>query len=171
MVKTKITILLLFLLMILGLVSCKKDNTPERTEGIGTGNVAPDFTLPDISNNDQSLSDYRGKLVLVQFWASWCSFCRAENPELVTLLDEYKEKGLEILGVSLDTESDNWMNAIEDDHLNFVHLSDLKGFNSPIAETYEVSNIPQMFLVDEYGVIILITSSTSTVAGKVEQYY
>ena len=170
MIKTQ-TILLLFMFLILSLASCKKDTSSETPGGVEVGNIAPDFTLAGVDNNFHSLSDYRGKLVLIQFWASWCSFCREENPELVSLLDEYKQKGFEILGVSLDTEKDSWMNAIEDDHLNFVHLSDLEGFKSPVAETYKVSSIPQMFLVDENGVIILITSSASAVSDKVEQHY
>ncbi len=163
---------LLVLLMILGgLSSCRKEKAPDNAEGVEVGNTAPDFTLPDISGSDQSLSDYKGQLVLIQFWASWCSYCRAENPELVDLLEEYKIKGFDILGVSLDTKRDSWTDAIENDRLNFVHLSDLKGFSSPVAEIYHVGSIPQMFLIDESGVIILITSTASAVADKVEQHY
>jgi len=80
-------------------------------------------------------------------------------------------KGFDILGVSLDTKRDSWTDAIENDRLNFVHLSDLKGFSSPVAEIYHVGSIPQMFLIDESGVIILITSTASAVADKVEQHY
>ncbi len=170
MIKAKTTFLL-FIFLTLSLVSCKKDTSSETPGGVEVGNIAPDFTLAGVDNNFHSLSDYRGKLVLIQFWASWCSFCREENPELVSLLDEYKQKGFEILGVSLDMERSSWMNAIENDHLNFIHLSDLKGFDSPVAKTYKVNSIPQMFLVDEDGVITLITSSASTVTGKVEQHY
>jgi len=139
--------------------------------GIEKGNMAPDFTLADVINNNRSLSDYKGKLVLLQFWASWCHFCKIENPELVALLNNYNDKGFEILGISLDTKKNDWLDGIEHENLNFVNLSDLKGFDSPIANTYAINSIPQMYLVDEEGVIILITHKASDVTNKVEQHY
>ena len=175
MKKTIFIISVLLIILFTGLTSCKKNETENPVDeietGIETGNIAPDFTLADVNNNNRSLSDYKGKLVLLQFWASWCSFCKIENPELVALLDDYKEKGFEVIGISLDTKKSNWLDGIEHENLNFVNLSDLKGFESPIASTYAISSIPQMFLINEEGVIILITHKASDVADKVEQHY
>ena len=175
MIKTKIIISVLLIVLFTGLTSCKKKETEKPVDeietGIEKGNMVPDFTLSDVNSNNRSLSDYKGKLVLLQFWASWCSFCKIENPELVALLDDYKDKGFEVLGISLDTERSNWLDGIEHENLNFVNLSDLKGFDSPIANSYAINSIPQMYLIDEEGVIILITHKASDVADKVEQHY
>ena len=175
MKKIKIIISVLLIVLFTGLTSCKKKETEKPVDeietGIEKGNMAPDFILADVNSNNHSLSDYKGKLVLLQFWASWCSFCKIENPELVVLFDDYKDKGFEILGISLDTKKSNWIDGIEHENLNFVNLSDLKGFDSPIANTYAINSIPQMYLIDEEGVIILITHKASDVVNKVEQHY
>jgi len=175
MVKSKIIISVLLIILFTGLTSCKKNETKkpvgEIETGIEKGNTAPNFTLMDVNNNNRSLSEYKGKLVLLQFWASWCSFCKIENPGLVALLDDYKDKGFEILGISLDTQKSNWIDGIEYENLNFVNISDLKGFDSPVANTYAINSIPQMYLIDEEGVIILITHKASDVADRVEQHY
>ena len=175
MIKTKSIISVLLIILFAGITSCKKKEAEEPVDeietGIEKGNMAPDFTLMDVNNNNRSLSDYKGKLVVLQFWASWCHFCKIENPELVALRNNYKDKDFEILGISLDTKKNNWLDGIEHENLNFVNLSDLKGFDSPIANTYAINSIPQMYLVDEEGVIILITNKASDVTNKVEQYY
>lgn len=168
MKKTIISILIISL--VFGTQACKK-NEPEPVDGIKVGNVAPDFTLPDVNSNNVSLSDYKGQLVLVEFWASWCSYCKAENPELVALYDEYKDRGFNILAVSLDTQKSKWIGGIESENLDYDHVSDLKGFDSPVADMYAVSSIPQLYLVDENGIIILITTKASDVAASLEQYY
>ena len=175
MIKTKSIISVLLIILFAGITSCKKKEAEEPVDeietGIEKGNMAPDFTLMDVNNNNRSLSDYKGKLVVLQFWASWCHFCKIENPELVALRNNYKDKDFEILGISLDTKKNNWLDGIEHENLNFVNLSDLKGFDSPIANTYAINSIPQMYLVDEEGVIILITNKASDVTNKVEQHY
>ena len=175
MIKTKTIISVLLIILFAGITSCKKKEAEEPVDeietGIEKGNMAPDFTLMDVNNNNRSLSDYKGKLVVLQFWASWCHFCKIENPELVALRNNYKDKDFEILGISLDTKKSNWLDGIEHENLNFVNLSDLKGFDSPIANTYAINSIPQMYLVDEEGVIILITNKASDVTNKVEQHF
>ncbi len=168
MKKTIISILIISL--VIGTLACKK-NESEPVDGIKVGNVAPDFTLPDVNSNNVSLSDYKGQLVLVEFWASWCSYCKAENPVLVMLHNAYKNKGFKILGVSLDTDKNKWIDGIENENLGYDHVSDLKGFDSPVADLYGVGSIPTMYLVDENGMIILITNSALDVATKVEQHY
>lgn len=165
------TLLSIFIVsLFIGFASCKKDET-ESVEGNKVGNIATDFTLPDINNNNVSLSDYKEHLVLIEFWASWCPYCQAENPMLVMLYNAYKSKGFKILGVSLDTDKNNWIDGIENENLGYDHVSDLKGFDSPVANMYSVNGIPHMCLVDENGVIILITNSAFDIAAKVEQHY
>ena len=154
----------------MGLTSCKKNET-NPAEGIKVGNTAPEFTLPDVDENNRSLSDYKEQLVLIEFWASWCSYCKEQNPVLVMLHNAYKNKGFEILSVSLDTQKNKWMEGIVSENLTFDHVSDLKGFDSPVANLYEVGSIPQMFLLDENGIIILITANAFDVATVVEQHY
>lgn len=119
--------------------------------GIG---VKPDFTLPDIAGNPLKLSSLKGKVVLVDFWASWCSPCRKENPNLVKAYNKYHNKGFEILAVSLDDKKINWEKAIEADKLTWLHVSDLKGWKSELALEYGIKSIPTSFLLDADGKII-----------------
>lgn len=165
-----LTTIILTVLMMIGFSSCNKtENSPGGETGIQVGQIAPDFTLPDPDGNQKSLSDYQDKLVLIQFWASWCHFCRDENPELVSLYGQYKDKGFEIVGVSLDTDKSGWLNAIADDGIEFDQLSDLMGFDSPLAADYGVSSIPRMVLTDQDGKILLITNKASEVSAAVNE--
>ncbi|HEU0065420.1 MAG TPA: TlpA disulfide reductase family protein [Flavisolibacter sp.] len=115
---------------------------------------APDFTLPDTSGKSVALSSFRGKYVLVDFWASWCGPCRGENPNVVKAYNQYKDKNFTILGVSLDQNKDAWIKAIHDDKLAWTQVSDLKFWNSAPAALYNVSGIPYNFLIDPTGNII-----------------
>lgn len=120
------------------------------------GVAAQDFTQPDVEGKAVKLSDYKGKYVLVDFWASWCAPCRRENPNIVKLYDQYKEKGFEILGVSLDKAADKakWIKAIADDKLIWKQVGDLKGWENDAAIKYDVKAIPMNFLIDPKGMII-----------------
>lgn len=124
------------------------------------GALAPDFTLNNTTGEAVSLSDYRGKIVLLDFWASWCGPCRRENPNVVSLYQQYNHKGFEVLGVSLDGKRSGadpkaaWLKAIEQDQLSWANLSDLQGFESPIAKLYGIQSIPSTFLIDAEGIII-----------------
>lgn len=152
--------------------ACKKDEgTPDVEGEIGTkvGQIAPDFTLPDKDGNEKSLSDFDGELVVVDFWASWCHFCRDENPGLVSLYAEYKDKGLDIVGVSIDTDKSNWISAIQADGILFDQLSDLQGIDSPVTTTYGVESVPSMILIDKSGTILLVTSKASDIADYVSR--
>ncbi|MDO1499000.1 TlpA disulfide reductase family protein [Winogradskyella maritima] len=101
-----------------------------------------------------ALADVLGKVTLIDFWAAWCKPCRAENPNVVSVYNKYHEKGLNIIGVSLDRTADAWKKAIEDDGLTWNHVSHVAYFNDPIAKLYNVNAIPAAFLLDENGVII-----------------
>ena len=167
----KAIISLLIISLLIGLEACKKAEDTGSSEGIKVGNVAPEFTLPDINGIDRSPADYKGNLVLLEFWASWCSYCKAENPNLVALHNAYKHKGLKVLAVSLDTDRNKWLTGIATENLDFDHVSDFKGFDSPIVKMFDVGSIPFMFLIDENGVILEISNRTIEVAAKVEQHY
>ena len=118
------------------------------------GAIAPEISLPTPEGDTVHLSDFRGKVVLVDFWASWCGPCRRENPNVVRLYNKYKDQGFEILGVSLDRSKDSWVKAIEKDGLSWQHISDLKYWKSIAAQTYGVSSIPYTLLLDEEGKIV-----------------
>jgi len=120
------------------------------------GAMAPDFTEADVNGQPIKLSSFRGKYVLIDFWASWCGPCRQENPNVVKVFNKFKEKNFTILGVSLDRESGkaDWINAINNDGLSWTQVSDLKFWNSEAAALYDVSAIPANFLIDPDGKII-----------------
>lgn len=118
------------------------------------GGTAPDFAQQTPEGKDLKLSALRGKVVLIDFWASWCGPCRRENPNVVRVYNQYKDKGFEILGVSLDSAKDRWVQAIEQDGLTWMHVSDLKGWQNEVAQVYGVRAIPQTVLLDAEGKII-----------------
>lgn len=127
-----------------------------RMEKVQVGSVAPDFVLPDVEGNLVSLSSYRGKYLLVDFWAAWCPDCRKENPNIIDAWRKYKNKNFAILGVSLDRKKEQWLAAIEKDKLTWTQVSDLKSWNSEVAMLYCIRWIPTSFLIDPKGKIIAV---------------
>lgn len=122
-----------------------------KTEG---GAQAPDFTLPDSTGHLVTMSEVKAKVKIIDFWASWCGPCRLNNPALRKLYEEFHDKGLEIIGVSLDTNKAAWIKAIEKDGLSWINLSSLKGWQCDLVPLYSIKGIPALFVLDENNNII-----------------
>ena len=118
------------------------------------GQPVPDISLPDTDGIVRTLSDLRGKYVLVDFWASWCGPCRRENPAVVEVYQKFHDKGFDIFAVSLDRDKEAWLKAIEKDKLTWTHVSELKGWNGEVSQAFCVSSIPSNLLIDPEGKII-----------------
>lgn len=121
---------------------------------ISIGAPAPEFSAPTPEGETLALKDARGKVTIIDFWAAWCKPCRAENPHVVSLYNKYKDQGLSIVGVSLDRKKEDWERAIEEDQLPWHHVSNLKFWQDPVAQLYNVKAIPATFILDEEGKII-----------------
>lgn len=127
----------------------------EKMNFLAPGKMAPNFTQNDVNGKPLSLSDLKGKVVLIDFWASWCGPCRKENPNVVALYNKYKDAGFTVLSVSLDKDRASWVAAIDKDQLSWpYHVSDLKHWSNEVAKMYQVSGIPFTVLVDKEGKII-----------------
>ena len=142
-----------------------REKTPQ------VGSMAPDFTINDADGKPVSLSQFRGKYVLVDFWASWCGPCRQENPNVVAAYNQFHSKGFEILGVSLDDNKSNWQQAIKKDNLTWTHVSDLEGWDSKAAKLYGVQSIPTNFLLDKEGKIIARDLRGADLANKLQELF
>ncbi|MDT3403164.1 TlpA disulfide reductase family protein [Mucilaginibacter terrae] len=138
-----------------------------------SGIMAPDFNLPDVAGKSVSLADYKGKYTLIDFWASWCLPCRAENPFVKSAYEKYKDKGFTVLGVSLDKPETQaaWLKAIKDDGLPWTHVSDMKGFNSKVAHLYGITSIPANVLVNPEGKIIATNLKDQTLHNKLAEIF
>ncbi|WP_339865627.1 TlpA disulfide reductase family protein [uncultured Algoriphagus sp.] len=138
---------------------------------LSMGQVAPEIELPNPAGETVKLSDLRGKYVMIDFWAAWCKPCREENPNVVKLYNEYKDKGFEVFGVSLDRTKEAWVDAIAEDGLTWTQVSDLKYFNSVAAELYQVNAIPATYLIDPDGKIIGKDLRGPSLRAKLEEIF
>ncbi|NSL89101.1 TlpA family protein disulfide reductase [Chitinophaga sp. Mgbs1] len=136
---------------------------------VHVGQIAPDFTLPDPSGKMVSLKSFRGKYVLVDFWASWCGPCRQENPNVVKAYQQFKNKNFTILGVSLDKTKEQWLAAIKQDGLAWNHVSDLKFWDSAVVPIYGINAIPTNFLLDPQGKIIAADLRGDALTAKLQE--
>lgn len=123
-------------------------------KAVQVGQPAPEFTINGIDGKPVKVSDFKGKYVLLDFWASWCMPCRQENPNLVKAYNEYKDKNFTVFGISLDKDPTEWKKAIANDHLTWTHGSELKDFEGAAVRLYQIEAIPSSFLLDPNGIII-----------------
>jgi peroxiredoxin len=145
------------------------DYMQQQKSALKLGQPAPDFTLPDPDGKMVSLSSFKGKYVLVDFWASWCGPCRQENPNVVAAYKQYSSKNFTILGVSLDKAKDPWLKAIKDDQLTWTHVSDLKYWESSVVPMYNIQGIPFNVLLDPQGNIIATNLRGTSLQAKLSE--
>lgn len=153
---------------IAGIRNSIESRTPKT---IWVGRQAPEISMPDTEGKTVSLSSFRGKFVLVDFWASWCAPCRRENPNVVEAYNRFKNKNFTILGVSLDRpgEKERWMQAVRDDNLTWTHISDLKYWQSAAVATYQFQSIPFNVLIDPEGKVIAENLREAALEEKLEE--
>jgi len=143
-----------------------------RNSAVTPGTVPPDIALPTPDGDTIRLSSTKGKVVLLDFWAAWCSPCRQENPNLVTNYNKYKEKGFDIFQVSLDKDMESWVKGIKDDGLGaWNHVSDLKYWQSSVVPVYNIQGIPANFLLDREGKIIATNLRGRDLGAKLEEVF
>lgn len=140
-------------------------------DAVEVGKVAPDFSAKSPEGKTVSLKDVKGKVTIIDFWASWCMPCREENPNVVALYNEFHDKGLNIVGVSLDNPKDDakWKAAIAQDKLTWAQVSNLQGWQDPIAKKYNVTSIPATFLLDASGKIVAKNLQGEELKAKVKE--
>jgi thiol-disulfide isomerase/thioredoxin len=123
---------------------------------IKVGSPIPEISLPNVNDSIVNLSSFKGKVVLVDFWASWCGPCRATNPSVVRLYKKYKDRGFEVFGVSIDDKKTAWVKAIKQDKIKYTQVNDGGGWNSKVALAFHIEAIPASYLLDKNGNVVAI---------------
>lgn len=141
----------------------------KRLSAVKDGAVAPEFAIPTPDDSELNLSRLKGKVVLLDFWASWCGPCRAENPNVLKIHEKYRDNGFEILGVSIDTDKTSWLKAIYDDKLTWLQGSTLTGWTCEIAQLYGVSSIPHTVIIGKDGKIVATDLRGEELAAKIDE--
>lgn len=132
------------------------------------GQVVPEISLPNTKEILVNLSSLHGKVVLIDFWASWCGPCRAGNPMLVNLYNKYKAMGFEIFGISVDTKKNDWIKAIKQDNINYLQVIDQEGwYHSKTTEKYGIEELPTSFLLDKKGILIAVDLDGNNLENKI----
>ena len=169
------SLILLFVLVSFSFVPADKNQTAEI--GLSVGNIAPELKFSNPEGKEIKLSSLRGKMVLIDFWASWCGPCRMENPAVVKAYNKYKDakfknaKGFDVYSVSLDKNKESWLKAIKQDKLVWKsHVSDLKFWNSEAATLYGVESIPTNWLIDGNGIIVAKNLRGQNLHLAIDQY-
>jgi thiol-disulfide isomerase/thioredoxin len=140
-------------------------------DSLFVGGSAPDFVQNDVEGKPMNLKSFRGKYVLVDFWASWCAPCRAENPNVVKAYEKFKGKNFEIVAVSLDDKKDAWLAAIQKDGLPWIHVSDLGGWSNKVSRKYLVRSVPNNFLIDPDGKIVAKELRGDALSDKLSELF
>ena len=130
--------------------------------------IAPEILLPGVNDSPVKLSSFKGKVVLIDFWASWCGPCRASIPSVIKLYDKYKAKGFEVFGVSIDSKKKDWLKAIAQDKITYPQVNDKAGWYSKTTEVYGVNAIPNTFLLDKTGKIVAIDLEGEQLENKLK---
>lgn len=146
-------------------------NQVSNLKKLAVGSEAPEISLPNPEGEIVKLSSFRGSYVLVDFWAGWCGPCRRENPNVVKMYAKYHDKGFDILSVSLDRDKQSWLQAIQQDGLDWTHVSDLKYFNSEAAQLYQINSIPATYLIGPDGKILAKNLRGPALEAKLEEIF
>lgn len=143
--------------------------SPEVMAQLKAGDQAHDIVLQDVNRKSQRLSEYRGKVVLVDFWASWCAPCRRANPGLAELYSRFRDKGFEIFGVSIDDQKNAWKRAIKVDRINWIQVNEPGGWEAPVAVQWKLEQIPASYLLDQEGRIIAVDPSKEEIENHLKK--
>jgi peroxiredoxin len=151
------------------IIACLLLAAESTTAQVKVGQMAPDISLPDANGSIVKLSSLKGKVVLIDFWASWCRPCRASIPAVIKLYEAYKTKGFEVYGVSIDEKKKSWINAVSQDGINYTQVNDKAGWYAKVTEVYGVNEIPSTFLLNKNGEVVAVNLEGKELEDKIKE--